>query len=84
MQPCPKCEGKGWVLETRRHLSGARRRYECQACQFRWNTIEIPADRVHSKGVLLLTDKQRAHKALDKIGEALDALRAQMNHHEDD
>jgi hypothetical protein len=42
--PCPKCAGKSGVTNTRPWHASVRRRRQCFSCDYRWTTIEIPAD----------------------------------------
>jgi len=44
MMPCPNCETKGSVLETRSRNFSTYRRYRCEACENRWSTVEIGAE----------------------------------------
>lgn len=79
MQQCNKCGGKGWCLETRTRQQGTRRRYECQVCKVRWNTIEVPATRNSSQGVLLATERIKTLRQLDEAAEAISVARALLS-----
>jgi transposase-like protein len=39
-QVCPQCGGDTGVIDTRPYLDGVRRRRECQACGYRYSTLE--------------------------------------------
>jgi hypothetical protein len=42
--PCPICASKSGVTDTRPWHASVRRRRQCFSCDYRWTTVEIPAD----------------------------------------
>lgn len=51
VRTCKKCGSNGVVIDSRTIRYGiVKRRRECQKCCYRWNTYEVPADRVKLKG----------------------------------
>lgn len=40
---CPACGARDvYVIDSREHGDGIRRRRKCARCDHRWNTLEVP------------------------------------------
>lgn len=45
---CPECGGGNvYVVDSREKETYKRRRYKCSNCDHRWNTAEIPLERLN-------------------------------------
>ncbi len=78
--PCPKCDERSYVIDTRRQpeASAVRRRRKCGQCGFRWTTYEIAAAS-HRVGkytrLLILSPGEFVHlkeKIAEAVAESLD------------
>jgi transcriptional regulator NrdR family protein len=70
-QVCPQCGGDTGVIDTRPYLDGVRRRRECQACGYRYSTLEYSVAYIEElRGGDVALEQRKAQK-YDKIRELL-------------
>jgi len=70
---CGLCGGKSTVTDTRPWRGSIRRRRKCLGCDYRWTTIEVPADLAERLPDLAAALTRLSHEA-DQMASQVSAI----------